>query len=196
MALDVGLNRPFKHALKVAYHSWLVDTVLEQRCNGEKLDLDTGLGVLRNASVGWIWEGYKATQTKELVKKAWKMCLIRGGRNLSYECMTSFDTNECLISLSTENPQFWNDLQTKSTRHYCPGDDKEVAEDPEMQDDEEMGDDDSEIPTHEVAQHVVTKQTGKNCKVKAAKGMTVVTGQNPMGSVPHAHSVHAGSRQV
>jgi hypothetical protein len=27
--LDVGLNRPFKHALEVAYHSWLVDTLLE-----------------------------------------------------------------------------------------------------------------------------------------------------------------------
>jgi hypothetical protein len=54
--LDVGLNRPFKHAVKVAYHSWLVDTLLQQRRDGEKMDLDTGLPVLRDSSVGWIWE--------------------------------------------------------------------------------------------------------------------------------------------
>jgi hypothetical protein len=39
----VGLNRPFKHAVKVAYHSWLVDTLLHQCRKGEKLDLDPGL---------------------------------------------------------------------------------------------------------------------------------------------------------
>lgn len=53
--LDVGINRPFKHAVKVAYQSWLVDILLEQRRNNEKLDLDTTLPVLRDASVGWIW---------------------------------------------------------------------------------------------------------------------------------------------
>lgn len=58
--LDVGLNRPFKHAVKVAYHAWLVETLLEQRRKGKTLDLETGLPVLRNASVGWIW--YKGTR--------------------------------------------------------------------------------------------------------------------------------------
>jgi hypothetical protein len=67
--LDMGLNWPFKHAVKVAYHSWLVDMLLEQRRKGEKLDLDTGLPVLRDASVRWIWQGYKAIQNKELILK-------------------------------------------------------------------------------------------------------------------------------
>jgi hypothetical protein len=67
--LDVGLNRPFKHAVKVAYHAWLVDTLLEQRRKNKKMDLDTGLPVLRDASVGWIWQGYKAIQNKELILK-------------------------------------------------------------------------------------------------------------------------------
>ncbi|KAJ6556738.1 hypothetical protein DFH09DRAFT_1084445 [Mycena vulgaris] len=94
------------------------------------------------------------------------MCPIRGGLNLSYECMTSFDTNERLIRLRTENPDLWNDFQTKSTRQYCPGDDEEVAEDLESHEDEEMGADDSEIPTREVIRHVVAKKTGKNRRVK------------------------------
>jgi hypothetical protein len=33
-----------------------------------------------------------------------------------------------------------------------------------------MGDDDSEIPTHEVVQHVITKKTLRNRRVKAPKG--------------------------
>ncbi|KAJ7926859.1 hypothetical protein B0H13DRAFT_2265774 [Mycena leptocephala] len=60
------------------------------------------------------------------------------------------------------------------TRDYCPGDDEEVIEDLEAHEDEEMGGDDSVIPTHEVVQHVVTKKTAKNCKVKAAKGNSAV----------------------
>jgi hypothetical protein len=67
--LDVGLNRPFKHAVKVAYHSWLVDTLIKQQRAGETLDLDTTLPVLRDASVGWLWEGYNVIQDKELILK-------------------------------------------------------------------------------------------------------------------------------
>jgi hypothetical protein len=51
------------------YHSWLVDILLHQRRKGEKLDLDMGLPVLRDASIGWIWEGYKAIESKELILK-------------------------------------------------------------------------------------------------------------------------------
>jgi hypothetical protein len=82
--------------------------------------------------------------------------------------MTSFETNEHLIRLRTENPQLWNDLLTKSTHDYNPGDNKEVAEDMEPYEDEEMGGDDSAIPTREVVQHVVTKKTAKNRKVTTA----------------------------
>jgi hypothetical protein len=44
----------------------------------------------------------------------------------------------------------------------------------EAHEDDEMGGDDSEIPTQEVVQHVVTKKTAKNCKIKAAKGNSIV----------------------
>jgi hypothetical protein len=84
--------------------------------------------------------------------------------------MTLFETNERLIRLRTENPGLWNDLQTKSTCDYCPGDHDEVAEDLEPHDNEEMGEDDSEIPTREVVHHIVTKKTATNRKMKG-KGM-------------------------
>lgn len=102
------------------------------------------------------------------------MCPIRGGLNLSFDCMTSFQTNQRLIHLRNDNPKLWNDLQTKSTRDYCPGDDEEVAEDLEPHEDEELGADDSEIATHEVVEHVVTKKTRRNRKVKVAKDSTTV----------------------
>ncbi|KAJ6602902.1 hypothetical protein B0H10DRAFT_1958045 [Mycena sp. CBHHK59/15] len=97
-----------------------------------------------------------------------------GGLDLSYDCMTSFETNERLVNHRNDSPELWDDLHKKSTRDYCPGDDEEVAENLEAHQDEEMGEDDSEIPTQEVVQHVVTKKTTKNRKVKAAKGNSVV----------------------
>jgi hypothetical protein len=67
--LDVGINRPFKHAVKVAYHAWLVETLIEQRSKGKSLDLDTRIGTLRNASVAWIWQGFRAIENRELLLK-------------------------------------------------------------------------------------------------------------------------------
>ncbi|KAJ7648154.1 hypothetical protein B0H17DRAFT_1103343 [Mycena rosella] len=81
--------------------------------------------------------------------------------------MTLFDTNEHLISLRTDDPKCWSDFQTKSSHHYLPGNEEEVSEDQELHEDEEMGFDDSEIPTREVIQHVVTKKAAKNRKVKS-----------------------------
>lgn len=46
-------------------HAWLVTTLLKQRSEGKSLDLNTKVGVLRDASVGWIWEGHKVIQNKE-----------------------------------------------------------------------------------------------------------------------------------
>jgi hypothetical protein len=102
------------------------------------------------------------------------MCSIRGGLNLSFDCMTSFDTNEHLINLKNNNPKLWKDLQTKSTREYCPGNEEEVAEDLEPYKDEEMGDDDAEIPTCEVIQHIITNRVCKGRQQKAKTGTSGV----------------------
>ncbi|KAJ6533335.1 hypothetical protein DFH09DRAFT_1092565 [Mycena vulgaris] len=134
------------------------------------MDLDTGLPVLRDASAGWIWEGYKAVQVKELILKSWSMCVIRGGRNISYACMTSFETNQTLVNLKHDKPELWNDLQTKSTHDYCPGDDEAVLEDLERHEDEEMGNDNSKIPTREVFEYVITKRVHKGHQQKQAGG--------------------------
>ncbi|KAJ7062656.1 hypothetical protein C8F01DRAFT_964446, partial [Mycena amicta] len=103
------INRPFKHAVKLAYHEWLVERLLRQRTAGKSMDLDTTIGTLRDASVGWIWKGYQAIQRKEMIKQAWALCIVRG-TNLSYECLTSYETNELLVNLKKTNPQLWNDL--------------------------------------------------------------------------------------
>lgn len=100
-------------------------------------------------------------------------------------------TNECLVNLRNENPTLWNDLQTKSTRDYGPGDEEEVLEDPAVHEDEELGDDDSEIPTHEVVQHVVTKKTAKNRTVKATKSKMAV-GLRSSGEAPHRQEHNSG----
>jgi hypothetical protein len=98
------------------------------------------------------------------------MCTIRGGRNLSYTCMTSFETSQTLVNLKHDKPELWNDLQAKSTQDYCPGDDEAVPEDLECHKDEDMGNDDSEIPTHEVVEHVITKRVCKGRQQKQAGG--------------------------
>jgi hypothetical protein len=35
----------------------VIDILLEQQHKNKKLDLNTTLPVLRNTSIGWIWEG-------------------------------------------------------------------------------------------------------------------------------------------
>jgi hypothetical protein len=67
--LDVGINRLFKHAVKVAYHTWLVETLIMQQDTGKDLDLDTTISMLRNTSVRWIWQGFCAIESKELILK-------------------------------------------------------------------------------------------------------------------------------
>ncbi|KAK6987986.1 hypothetical protein R3P38DRAFT_2573190 [Favolaschia claudopus] len=122
-----------------------------------------------NSEQGTDSEGRDIPRTIALliqISQAWAMCPIRGGLNLSYECMTSLDTNDRLVNLRHDNPKLWDDLLNKSTRNYCPGDDEEVAEDIEPHEDEELGDDDSEIPTGEVVEHLVSKKTKPNRQVK------------------------------
>jgi hypothetical protein len=101
--------------------------------------------------------------------------------------MTSFKANQCLINLRNNNPKLWNDLQTKSTRDYAPGDDEEIPEDLEPHEDEELGGDDSVIATHEVVEHIVTKKTRKNRKVKVATDDATVG----LGSSGEAEDIEA-----
>jgi hypothetical protein len=58
-ACDVGIQRIFKHSLKRSYHQDVVAEILEQIDNGEKsIIVEKKLGVLRDRSIGWLWDAY------------------------------------------------------------------------------------------------------------------------------------------
>jgi hypothetical protein len=65
--LDVGINRPFKQALKKAYHAHLVDNLTAQMDRGEPLHFDTHVSPLRQASVGWLWAAYSLINDPVLI---------------------------------------------------------------------------------------------------------------------------------
>ncbi|CAN5969388.1 unnamed protein product [Sphagnum jensenii] len=73
---DTGLNRPFKAAIKAAYHLWYAQDVgqqLQGHAVGE-VKVGTVVGVMRDLSVGWLlssWE--RLNGDASIVKKAWQI---------------------------------------------------------------------------------------------------------------------------
>ena len=67
---DVGIQRPFKLSLKRSYHESVVNEMLQQiDSNDPNVFFDTKIGKLRNGSVTWLWNAYRAVNKPELVKK-------------------------------------------------------------------------------------------------------------------------------
>jgi hypothetical protein len=68
---DVGIQRPLKLSLKRSYHeSEVTNEMLQQIDNNDPtLFFNTKVGKLRNASVTWLWNAYRAVNKPELVKK-------------------------------------------------------------------------------------------------------------------------------
>ncbi len=70
---DIGLNRPFKAAVKATYHLWYAQDVGQQlhgHAVGE-VKVGTAVGVMRDLSVGWLlssWE--RLNGDASIVKKA------------------------------------------------------------------------------------------------------------------------------
>ncbi|RPA74770.1 hypothetical protein BJ508DRAFT_200255, partial [Ascobolus immersus RN42] len=55
--LDVGINRVFKHGIRMAANSYFTELVTKQIRAGippESVQLSTSIGPLRDATVGWI----------------------------------------------------------------------------------------------------------------------------------------------
>jgi len=69
-ACDVGIQRSFKHSIKRSYHQTMVEQMLEQMKDG-KLDVafDKRVGVLRDQSVGWLWDAFNSLNKKDFVKR-------------------------------------------------------------------------------------------------------------------------------
>ncbi|KAF5347663.1 hypothetical protein D9758_014853 [Tetrapyrgos nigripes] len=75
---DVGMQRPFKLAVKKSYQEDAVNEALEQIQKGEKsVTFDNRIAVHRNRSVRWLTTAYKSINKKELVLKAFSNCKFR-----------------------------------------------------------------------------------------------------------------------
>jgi hypothetical protein len=69
---DVGLQRIFKHSLKKSAHEDVVHEVLSQLKAGrpvQDVKLDTGIKVLRDRTVHWIWMAYQSLNKPDIIKK-------------------------------------------------------------------------------------------------------------------------------
>jgi hypothetical protein len=67
---DVGIQRPLKLSTRKSYHEDIVNDFLKELDKGNPmLRLNNSLGVIRNRSVRWMWNAYRALNNKELVKK-------------------------------------------------------------------------------------------------------------------------------
>ncbi len=68
------MNRPFKAAVKAAYHLWYAQ---EQQLQGHavgEVKVGMAMGVMRDLSVGWLlssWE--RLNGDASIVKKAWQI---------------------------------------------------------------------------------------------------------------------------
>ena len=74
---DVGLQRIFKHSLKISAHEDIVSEVLEQLKKGRAVadvKMDTTMGVLCNRTVHWLWTAFSKLNKPEIIKK---VCLRR-----------------------------------------------------------------------------------------------------------------------
>lgn len=69
---DVGINRPFKHAIRRSFHQDMVSEYLRKigdaKKSGVQVNFDRKLKSLRNQSVGWMWDAWQEINDPDLVK--------------------------------------------------------------------------------------------------------------------------------
>jgi hypothetical protein len=69
---DVGFQGIFKHFTRNLAHEDVIQEVLKKLDKGktsETLAVDSGMKVLRNRTVGWLWKAYSELNKPEIVKK-------------------------------------------------------------------------------------------------------------------------------
>jgi hypothetical protein len=67
---NIGIQRVFKHALKRSYHEDIVKMMTAQIESGaEQLVFNKRCGLLRDLSIKWVWDTYKAVNKLDIVKK-------------------------------------------------------------------------------------------------------------------------------
>lgn len=84
---DVGIQRPFKHAMRRTAHSHVIDETLAQlRTGAEARDirLEKNIGPLRDRCVEWLVNGYHAINDPVLVKKVRRSFLCSADVSLKW----------------------------------------------------------------------------------------------------------------
>ncbi|KAG1873911.1 hypothetical protein F4604DRAFT_1925487 [Suillus subluteus] len=161
---DHSLTRPIKLAIKEFQHADIVNETLTQLSSGtvaSDIHLDTTKGTLRDRSVRWFVEAYKAVNKTDLIKKAFALC--KAGEddksNLSFESLTSIDTLRDLRDLPRTDPDMWQRIQLRSTTTRI-NDDSVDAEVSLPEDDVVESDGvDDKAPLEVVLEHIMSDKT-------------------------------------
>jgi hypothetical protein len=115
-ACDVGIQRPFKQAIKRAQLADIVSTTLSHLKTHDSeepaaLQLDKTIGHLRRQCVRWFVQAFDAIQNPALIKKAFERSGVPGKWNMSWEYLTSADAIGSLLDVQENEPDFWAELQ-------------------------------------------------------------------------------------
>lgn len=101
----MGINRVYKHGIRVAANAYFTDLVSIQIREGvapQDVKLSTTVGPLRDATVGWIQQAFEMLEGRPDVReKAWSRCEV-GPWNLSWESITSKDALTAFVRETEE----------------------------------------------------------------------------------------------
>jgi hypothetical protein len=127
---DVGMQRPFKQAIKLAQLADTVATTLKHLSSksGEGsavFKLDVTIGELRKQCPRWFVQAFDTIQRPDLVRAAFERCRVpnldlksteKPRFNLSFDCLTSADAIGHLLGEIRDNdPTFWAELLSPQT---------------------------------------------------------------------------------
>jgi hypothetical protein len=111
-ACDVGIQRPFKLAIKKAQLEDVI-TELSTHLNGggtaDTLKLDVTIGTLRDRCVKWFICAHDAISNPIFIRKTFERCRT-GNFNLSQESVTSPAAIRALMDVARSDRPFWEEL--------------------------------------------------------------------------------------
>ncbi|KAI1782136.1 hypothetical protein LXA43DRAFT_862600, partial [Ganoderma leucocontextum] len=106
------IQRILKLAIKKSSHADVVQETLDQLKAGvspSEVQLRKKIGIVRDRSVQWLVNGYKAINKESIVKQAFRLCSA-GAFNMSFESLTSLEARQALNELKTSDPAFYAEI--------------------------------------------------------------------------------------
>ncbi|THV03410.1 hypothetical protein K435DRAFT_835856 [Dendrothele bispora CBS 962.96] len=174
---DVGLQRVVKHHIRQDNLQWLVDKHMAGLSEGltpSQIKFTTSLPVLRDAASIQpcvnVFEFFQTLEGRKLVQKAWQNCIIRGGFNLSGDCLTHRDTKAALRKYLADHADFREEIEAKIGR-FDYGD--KIPGDSTNTDDGEMADDDEIDATDVPLEFVIRDALGVHVNLNRSVEFTV-----------------------